>query len=89
MGYTNKRGGRRFTLLQTLTGDRVDEIVGIYGIAEAKGTKLLDKYGWCWEGVVKAYESKGLTRADAILNRRLVDMSQWSPEEGISIWEEK
>lgn len=83
---TSVRSARRFTLLQTLMGDTVDEIVGIPNVGEKTAIKLLNKFGWCWCGVVKAYKSKGLTEDDAILNRRLVDMSQWSPDKGVELW---
>lgn len=83
---TSKRSARRFTLLQTLMGDTVDNIIGIPKVGEKTAIKLLDKFGWCWSGVVKAYESNGLTESDAVLNRRLVDMNQWSPDGGVALW---
>ena len=86
---------RDFILIQNLTGDRTDNIAGIDGVAEITAIKLLDKYGWDWNGVVKAYEnaekpkgvSQNLTRDDAILCRRLICMRQWTPKKGVEIWQ--
>ena len=65
-----------FTLLQSVMGDTGDGIPGIPGVGEVNARKLLKEFGWTWEGVVKAYDSKGLSEADAILTRRLVGMDQ-------------
>lgn len=92
---------RNFNLIQTLTGDRDDNIPGIHGVAEKTAIKLLDKYGWHWDGVVAAYEnadkpeapgskkrvSLGLTKEDAILARKLICMRQWHPDTGVTIWQ--
>jgi len=74
-----------FNYLQTLMGDSTDGIVGIRGVGEKTARKLLDEYGWSWGGVIKAYESKGLTKQDAQLNARLVLLTQWSPKKGIRL----
>jgi len=87
---TSKEDGRRFTLIQNVCGDGIDNIEGIKGVAETTAIKLLNKYGWDWNGVVKSYVnadkphptdkkqrvSLGLTEEDAILTRRLTDMNQ-------------
>lgn len=86
---------RNFNLIQTLTGDRDDNIDGIAGVGEATAIKLLDKYGWDWNGVVQAYinaekpkgVSQNLTVDDAILARRLVCMRQWTPKKGVQLWQ--
>lgn len=83
---TPKRSARRFTLLQTLMGDTVDNIVGIPNVGVVTATSLLNRFGWCWDGVVKAYEHNGLSEEDAILNRRLVGMDQWHPDKGVMLW---
>ena len=85
--YTTRRAARRFTLLQTVMGDSTDNIDGIKGGGEATALKLLNKYGWCWDGVIAAYQHHGLTEEDAILTRRLVDMGQWHPTTGATLWE--
>ena len=91
---------RNFNLIQTITGDGDDNIDGIYGVAEITAIKLLDKYGWDWNGVVQAYVnadrpdpsdkkkrlSWGLTEEDAILARRLTSMRQWTPKKGVRLW---
>ncbi len=73
---TSPKQAMDFTLIQTLTGDNVDGIPGLPRVAEKTAIKLLDEFGWDWEGVVKAYKSKGLTEKDAILTRRLIGMDQ-------------
>jgi len=75
---TSIDGARRFTLLQSVMGDPTDNIKGIPGVGEKTAVKLLDEFGWDWTGVVKSHESKGLTKDDAILTRRLVGMDQWN-----------
>ena len=67
----------------------VDNIPGLPRVAEATAIKLLDKFGWDWDGVVKAYESKGLTEKDAILTKRLTSMEQWTPKKGVKLWKPK
>ena len=93
MTYLSPIEARNFNLIQTVTGDRDDNIAGIEGIGEAKAIKLLDKYGWDWDGVVQAYVnadrpdpqnkkkrlSWGLTIDNAILARRLICMRQSFP----------
>lgn len=60
-------------MYQTLIGDVADGYPGCPKYGPVKAKKLLDsltpdKY---WEGVVKAFESQGLTEADALLQARL------------------
>jgi len=86
---TSEFEARNFNLLQTITGDTTDNIKGISGVAEKTALKLLDKYGWHWDGVVKSYKEKGLTEKDAILTRRLICMRQWSPKKGVKLWKPK
>jgi DNA polymerase-1 len=76
----------RFVLIQTIMGDTTDDIQGIKGVGEKTAIKLLDKYGWSWGGVVKAYEQYGMTEKDAILTRRLVGLDQWTPETGVVLF---
>ena len=84
--YTSKKDANRFILIQNLMGDLTDNIVGIKRVGEKTAVKLLNEFGWNWEGVVKAYESKGLSVEDAILTRRLISMNQWSPKKGLILW---
>lgn len=60
-------------MYQTLIGDVADGYPGCPKYGPVKAKKLLDsltpdKY---WEGVVKAFESQGLTEQDALLQARL------------------
>ena len=77
---------RNFNLLQTLMGDPVDNIKGLPRVGEKTAIKLLDKYGWDWDGVLAAYEEKGLTEEDAILTRRLIGLDQWTPKKGVKLY---
>jgi DNA polymerase-1 len=63
----------RFHLFQTLTGDPVDNYPGCPGIGPVKATALLSgKSGMeAWEAVVGAYEKKGLTEEDALIQARM------------------
>ena len=65
----------KFVLLQSLAGDASDGIPGIKGVGMK--TKLLDEFeNPTFDDVVKIYESKGYTKDDAILTRRLVGLDQ-------------
>lgn len=63
--------------LQTLMGDKIDNIIGLKGIGPKKAEKILANcmsHKELWEAVCKAYESKGRTRDEALMNLNLVDM---------------
>ena len=74
-----------FVLLQTLAGDSTDNIKGIPRVGMKTAENLLISNGDSWEGVVQSYINAGLTVEDAILNRRLVDMTQYTGER-IELW---
>jgi 5'-3' exonuclease len=57
-----------FHLIQTLTGDATDGFSGVPKVGPVTAKKLLDKEGYTWETVVKAYEKAGLTEQDALMN---------------------
>lgn len=76
--------------IQTLTGDATDGYKGLSGVGPKTAVKLLEKHGWDWDGVVTAYESKGLSESDALLTARLAyilrhqdfdcgDVKLWTP----------
>lgn len=65
----------RWILLQTLAGDPSDDIPGLKGVALKTADKLLPD-GGTMDDVIKIYESKGYTKDDAILTRRLVGLDQ-------------
>lgn len=83
---TSKDEASKFVLLQTLAGDSTDDIPGISGIGMK--TKLLDKIdNPTFDDVIKIYESKSLTKEDAILTRRLVGLDQWKGKRrGVKLW---
>ena len=63
--------GARWHLIQTLAGDQTDGYSGVPGIGVKRAATLFDKEGYSWATVVKAFEDKGLTEDDALLNARL------------------
>lgn len=65
-------GARRHHLLQTLTGDSTDNYPGIPGVGPKRAEAIL-KEG-TWEEVVEAYESKGLSEEDALLQAQLAQI---------------
>lgn len=63
--------------LQTITGDKTDNIVGVKGLGPVKASKILEgcfSHRELWQAVCRAYESKGRTKDEALLNLNLVDM---------------
>ena len=83
---TGELEAQNFTWLQTLMGDNTDDIPGIPGVGEAKALKLLNDFGWDWNGVRAAFGKHGLDENYAILMRRLVDMRQYSKKKGLKLW---
>ncbi|RLA58554.1 MAG: hypothetical protein DRQ78_11800 [Epsilonproteobacteria bacterium] len=65
--------------VQTLTGDKGDNIIGLHGIGPVKATKALSKCEdeeCMWKIVVKMYIDHKRGEIDAITNMRLVNMRQ-------------
>jgi DNA polymerase-1 len=62
-----------YHLYQTLTGDTTDGYKGCPGIGPVKARDILvcSPIGEEWAGVVEAYESKGLTEEDALVQARV------------------
>ena len=90
--------GAKWHLIQTLAGDQTDGYSGVPGIGVKRAETLFNKEGYNWTTVVKAFEDKGLTEEDALLNARLAriltiedyDTKQqepklWTPEVTYSI----
>ncbi len=86
-----KDGGRHFHLLQTLTGDTVDNYPGCPSIGPKRADKLLQEDTWA--EVVTAYEKAGLTEDDALIqaqvariclasdyNSKTQEVILWTPE---------
>lgn len=57
-------------LYQTLIGDTADGYIGCKGIGEKTAIKILDADP-TWDAVVKTFESKGFTEADALQQARV------------------
>jgi DNA polymerase I len=66
----NNEEARRHHLYQTLVGDTCDNYPGCPGIGPVKANRILDE-DCSWAAVVAAFESKGLTAEDALLQARL------------------
>lgn len=63
--------------IQTLMGDKIDNIIGLKGIGPAKAEKIIAgcmSHAEMWQAVIDAYESKGRTADEALVNLNLVDM---------------
>ena len=72
----SERDAQHAHLIQTLTGDATDGYAGLKGVGPKTAIKLLDKFGWDWDGVVAAYDSKGQTEEEALLTARLAYILQ-------------
>lgn len=90
----SKEDAERFVLLQTLAGDYDDDIPGLPGVAlkidkgvfKGRSVNLLPDNA-TFSDVIDIYESKGLTKEDAILTRRLVGLDQWKGKRrGLKLW---
>lgn len=80
--------GAYFHMIQTLSGDRVDNYKGCPKIGPIRAVKILaDKkpQDW-WPTVVDTYAKKGLTEEDALLQARLAWIVQ---DPGNYLWEPK
>ena len=63
--------------IQTLTGDKTDNIIGLHRIGPKKAEKILAgcfSHKALWQAVCDAYEDKGRTADEALMNLNLVDM---------------
>ena len=68
--------GMRWHLVQTLAGDQTDGYSGVPGIGVKRAIDLLEKDGYTWETVVKAFKSKELDEDTALMNARLAKILQ-------------
>lgn len=78
-------------LHQTLTGDAVDNYVGIPGVGPVKAEKILGTLTGraAWDAVVAAYEAHGLTEADALTQARVARIlryGEWNPDIGVRLF---
>jgi DNA polymerase-1 len=67
----DKQSGWEWFLIQTLAGDSTDGYSGAPGFGVKTSVKFFSEHGYTWDSVVKAFESKGLTSDEALLNARL------------------
>jgi DNA polymerase-1 len=63
--------------LQVLMGDPADGYKGIPGVGIKTAEKILHEVEDYWPAVVEAYEAKGLTEEDALLNARMARILRW------------
>ena len=63
--------GKKWHLVQSLSGDQTDGYSGLPGIGVKRATTLFESKGYSWKTVVDAFEEKGFTEDDALLNARL------------------
>ena len=66
-----KQSGEEWHLIQTLAGDQTDGYSGAPSFGVKRAVTLFESEGYTWEAVVGAFESKGLTEEDALVNARL------------------
>ena len=63
--------GPKWHLIQTMAGDQTDGYSGCPSIGVKRATTIFESKGYSWKTVVSAYEEKGFTEDDALLNARL------------------
>ena len=67
----SESNGAKWHLIQSLSGDQTDGYSGLPGCGVKRATTLFENKGYSWKTVVEAYEEKGFTEEDALLNARL------------------
>ena len=72
----DKTEGDKWHFIQTLAGDQTDGYAGVPGYGVKTAAKYLEKEGYTWEMIVKAFESKGMSEDDALVNARLAKILQ-------------
>jgi len=68
--------GRRWHLIQTMSGDQTDGYAGVPGIGIKRAVALFEKEGYTWDTVVKAFAEKDLGEDVALKNARLAKILQ-------------
>jgi 5'-3' exonuclease len=74
--FITREEGDRWHFIQTLAGDQTDGYAGVPGYGIKTAAKLFEKEGYFWDTIVGAFESKGMTEDDALLNARLAKILQ-------------
>lgn len=90
--------GRRWHLIQTMSGDQTDGYGGVPGIGIKRAIALFEKEGYTWDTVVKAFAEKDLSEDVALTNARLAKILQvtdydftnkeprlWSPSSSVGV----
>ena len=72
----DKTEGDKWHFIQTLAGDQTDGYAGVPGYGVKTAAKYLEAEGYTWEMIVKAFESKGMSEDDALVNARLAKILQ-------------
>ncbi len=67
----DKQAGWEWFLIQTLSGDSTDGYSGAPGYGVKTSTKFFTEYGYSWNSVVRAFDSKNLPESEALKNARL------------------
>lgn len=73
----DKYTAQTWRYVQTMTGDKTDNIIGLMGIGPAKALKALVgcmTHKEMWEAVLTQYDKKTRSHEDALMNLNLVDM---------------
>ena len=77
-------------MYQTLIGDSTDNYPGLKGCGPKTAAKLLDAEGTTWDVIVAAYEKKGFTEEDALVQARcarILHASDWdSDTQSVILW---
>jgi 5'-3' exonuclease len=68
--------GRRWHLIQAMSGDQTDGYAGIPGIGIKRAEALLEANGATWQTVVDAFAAKDLDESVALKNARLAKILQ-------------
>ncbi len=63
--------GAKWHFIQTLAGDQTDGYGGVPGIGVKRAESLCSEKGYTWKTIVKAFEEKGLSEDEALINARL------------------
>ena len=71
-----EEAGHNWHYIQTMAGDQTDGYSGVPGIGIKRATELLDKDGYKWSTVVKAFKEKDLDEDTALMNARLAKILQ-------------
>ncbi len=75
--HIDERTALTWRFLQTIMGDKTDNVIGLKGLGPVKAAKVLwgcNTHKELWKAVCEAYIAKGRTEDEALMNLNLVDM---------------